>query len=166
MSNQSQKRKPFAVDRPARAKRRRTPRTVEHTYLLESESGERITRKHESERTPDDSEARQVLAQAAQSFIATVEFYKTEAGGAKSHTDAVKEALQCHERRRGYVEGLSLEEVNWGQLAAVAEVNTDDALDLWRRVREAADDELPPGTGPFTAWDLQMTPKSCLSKSC
>jgi len=120
-------------------------RTVEHTYLLEPESGERIIRKHGQEITPEDAEARQFLAQAAQSFIATVEFYKSEFGGAKSHDDAVKEALQCYERRRGYVEGLSVEEVNWGQLAAVAEVNTDDALDLWRRVREAADDELESG---------------------
>jgi hypothetical protein len=145
VSNPKRKTKPFEVDRTARAARRRTPRTVEHTYLLESESGEKISRKHAHEITQYDSEARQVLAQAAQSFIATVEFYKSELGGAKSHEDAVKEALQCHEWRRGYVEGLSVEEINCGHMAALAEVNTDDALDLWQRVRETADDELQSG---------------------
>jgi hypothetical protein len=80
-----------------------------------------------------------------QSFIATIEFYKSEVGGAKSHDNAIKETLQCHEWRRGYVEGLAVQEINWGHMAALAEVSTDDALDLWRRVREAADDELESG---------------------
>jgi hypothetical protein len=143
--NHNRKTKPFEVDRTARAARRRTPRTVKHTYLLEKRTGEKITREHAHEITPEDAETRQVLSTAAQSFIATVEFYKSELGGAKSHADAVKEALQCHERRRGYVEGLPVEEINWGHLAAVAEVNTDDCFKLWSRVREAADDELQSG---------------------
>jgi hypothetical protein len=117
---------------------------MKHTYLLKKRKGEKITREHEYKTSQDDAETRQVLAAAAQSFIATVEFYKSEVGGAKSHDDAVKETLQCHEWRRGYVEGLSVEEINWGHMAALAEVNTDDALDLWRRVR-AADDELESG---------------------
>jgi hypothetical protein len=145
VSKQNRKTKPFQVDRTARTARRRTPRTVKHTYLLKKRTGEKITREHEYESTPEDSEVRQVLAAAAQSFIATVEFYKSEIGGAKSHDDAVKETLQCHEWRRGYVEGLAVEEINWGHMAALAEVSTDDALDLWRRVREAADDELESG---------------------
>jgi hypothetical protein len=143
VSNQSTK--PFEVDRTARAERRRTPGTVEHTYLLESESGEKITRKHARKTTLDDAETRQVLAIAAQSFIATVEFYKGEFGGGKPHDEAVKEALQCHEWRRGYVEGLSVEEITWGHMSAVAEVSIDDGLKLWTRVREAADDELESG---------------------
>jgi hypothetical protein len=118
---------------------------VKHTYLLKKRKGEKITREHEYKTSQDDAETRQVLAAAAQSFIATVEFYKSEVGGAKSHADAVKETLQCHEWRRGYVEGLAVEEINWGHMAALAEVNTDDALNLWRRVREAADDELESG---------------------
>src|SRR6185369_900270 len=144
MSDQSQK-KPFQVDRTARAARRSTPRTVKRTYQLEKRTGEKITREHEYKATVEDAEKRQVLAAAAQSFIATVEFYKSEVGGGKSHADAVKETLQCHERRRGYVEGLAVEEINWGHFAAVAEVNTDDCFKLWSRVREAADDELESG---------------------
>jgi hypothetical protein len=145
VSNQSQKKKPFEVDRTARAARRSRPRKVERTHILRKPTGEIITRKQEHKTSQDDAETRQVLAAAAQSFIATVEFYKSEIGGAKSHADAVKETLQCHEWRRGYVEGLAVEEINWGHMAALAEVNTDDALDLWRRVRETADDELESG---------------------
>lgn len=78
-----------------------------------------IIRTHEYEATLDDAETRQVLAEAARSFVSTVEFYKGDLGGANSHEEAVKEALKCHEWRRGYVEGLSVEEINWGHLAAV-----------------------------------------------
>jgi hypothetical protein len=145
VSNQTRKTKPFEVDRTTRAARRRTLRTVKHTYLLEKPSGEKITREHEYKTSAEDGEARQVLAAAAHSFIATVEFYKSEAGGAKSHEHAVKETLQCHEWRRSHVAGLAVEEINWGHMAALAEVDPSDALDLWQRVREAADDELESG---------------------
>ena len=40
---------------------------------------------------------------------------------------------------------FAAEEVTWGHIAAVAKVSTDDALDLWARVRQAADDELETG---------------------
>jgi len=49
------------------------------------------------------------------------------------------------EWRRGRVEGLLPEKLKWPHLAAVAEVDTDDALKLWARVREAADEELASG---------------------
>jgi hypothetical protein len=45
----------------------------------------------------------------------------------------------------GYIEGLSVEETNWGHLAAIAEVNVGDCFKLWSRVRTAADDELQSG---------------------
>lgn len=83
--------------------------------------------------------------EAAQSFIGTIEFYKSEFGGRRPHDEAVKEALQCHEWRRGYVEDLSVEEISWGHISAVGEVNIEDALKLWSRVRESADDELESG---------------------
>jgi len=104
-----------------------------------------ITGKDEYETSPEDAEVRQILVEAARSFIGTIEFYKSEFGGGKPHDEAVKEALQCHEWRRGYVEGLAVEEITWGHMTAVAEVNTDDALKLWARVRKAADDELECG---------------------
>lgn len=80
-----------------------------------------------------------------QAFNATVEFYKADYGGAKSHDDAVKEALSLDESRRKYVEALPADQVNWGQMAAVAEANMKEGLTLWVRVRESADDELESG---------------------
>src|SRR6185436_18165751 len=91
-------------------------------------TGEKRRRNHQYETTLEDAETRQVLMEAARSFIGTIEFYKSEFGGGKPHDEAVKEALQCHEWRRGYVESLAVEEITWGHMTAVAEVNTDDAV--------------------------------------
>jgi hypothetical protein len=104
-----------------------------------------ITRNREYETTPEDAERRQVLVEAAQAFIGAIKFYKTEHGGARSHEDAVKEALKNHEWRRGYVAALQPQEVVWTDLAAVADVDPDHALELWARLRVAADDELECG---------------------
>jgi hypothetical protein len=43
------------------------------------------------------------------------------------------------------VEGLLPTEVHWTDISAVAEVDPNDALKLWARVRQAADDELESG---------------------
>jgi len=145
VSNQNRKRNPFEVDRTARAARRAKHRIVKQTHILQKPTGEIVTGKDEYETTPEDAEARQILVEAARSFIRTIEFYKSEFGGKKPQDEAVKEALQCHEWRRGYIEGLAVEEITWGHMTAVAEVNTDDALKLWARVRKAADDELECG---------------------
>jgi len=141
----TKERKLFEVNRTARAARRRTPRTVTQTQILEPPGRERLIHNHEYETTLDDAETREVLSQAARSFVATIEFYKTEYGGLKTHGEALEETLKCHERRRDCVEGLMIEEIEWGHLAAVAEVNTDDCFKLWSRVREAADDDLQTG---------------------
>ena len=145
MSNQNRKKRPFEVDRTARAARRAKPRTVKQTHILQKPTGEMITRTQEYETSPEDAEARQILLEAARSFVGTIEFYKSEFGGGKPHDDAVKETLQVYEHRRQYVAGLQPPEVTWGHFAAVAEVNTDDAMKLWARVRKAADDELECG---------------------
>lgn len=81
----------------------------------------------------------------ARSFVGTIDFFKSEYGGSKPHDEAVKEALTRHEWRCGYVESLQPEKVNWGHIAAVGEHSMTDALSLWTRVREAADDELESG---------------------
>jgi hypothetical protein len=47
---------------------------------LDTPTGEKITSNHEYETTLDDAERQQILAAAAQSFIATIEFYKSEPG--------------------------------------------------------------------------------------
>ncbi|MEJ7698802.1 MAG: hypothetical protein WKF71_04030 [Pyrinomonadaceae bacterium] len=81
----------------------------------------------------------------AQAFIGTVEFYKTDWGGAMSHDEAVKKGLEHNEWRRVAVKNLQPEKVDWSHIAAVAEVDVNDSLTLWARVREAADDELESG---------------------
>jgi hypothetical protein len=145
VNNQNRKTKPFEVDRTARAARREKLRTVKQTYAMVKPSGERITREHEYKTTPDDSEARQILTEAAESFKQTIHFYKTDFGEPKTHDEAIKETLLIYEHRREYVAGVLPAELTWGQIAAVAEVDTDDALKLWARVRQAADDELECG---------------------
>jgi hypothetical protein len=144
VSNQNRKRKPFEVDRTARAARRSKLRTVKQVSGQEH-NGEKISRKNEYQTSQDDAETRQVLVEAAQSFIATIEFYKKDFGEPLSHDEAVKETLRVYEGRRQRVEGLQPQDVTWGHVAAIAEGNPSDALDLWARVRKAADDELESG---------------------
>ena len=144
MNNQTRKRKPFEVDRTERAARRSKLRTVKQVSVQEH-NGEKITRTNEYQTSQDDAETRQVLAEAAQSFIETIEFYKKDFGDPMSHDDAVKETLKIYEGRRQRVAGLQPQKVTWGHIAAIAEVNPDDALTLWTRVLKAADDELESG---------------------
>lgn len=145
MNNQVRQGTALEVDRGARHARRRTSRTVKHTFILQKENDEMIRRNSEYETTPEDAERRQVLVEAAQAFIGAIKFYKTEHAGARSHEDAVKEALKNHEWRRGYVAALQPQEVVWTDLAAVADVDPNHALELWARLRVAADDELECG---------------------
>jgi len=44
--------------------------------------------------------SREVLKEAAQSFIATIEFYKSGYGGSKTHQEAIEETLKCPELNR------------------------------------------------------------------
>lgn len=89
MNNQTRKRKPFEVDRTARVARRSKLRTVKQVSVQEH-NGEKITRKNEYQTSQDDAETRQVLVEAAQSFIATIEFYKKDFGNPLSHDEAVQ----------------------------------------------------------------------------
>ncbi|MCA1626351.1 MAG: hypothetical protein LC742_00055 [Acidobacteria bacterium] len=143
--NEKRKMRQYEIDRERRAARRRAPRTVKHAYHLQGSDGEVVEVRRESETTPEQTEARQIAAQAARGFIETVEFYKSEMYGSLPHDEAVKKTLALNEWRRNYVQGLQPEKVEWGHIAAVAEVDTQDALKLWGRVREAADDELESG---------------------
>jgi hypothetical protein len=146
MTNQDRKTHLFEIDRAERNARRTKPHTLKQIHIVENQStGEKIRRNHQYETTIDAREARQVLTEAAERFKGTIEFHKSEFGGGKPHDEAVKEALQSYEWRRSYVEGLSVEEVTWAHMSAVGEVNTEDCLKLWTRVREAADDELESG---------------------
>jgi hypothetical protein len=158
MSNNTQ-RKLYEVDREKRTARCRTPHAIKQTcVLIYDDTGERAEQVREFNLTQEQAEGRQIVAQAAQSFINTVEFYKAEEGGSKPHSEAVKDALKISEKRREWVEGLQPEKISFGHLAAIAEISMEDALKLWARVREAATDELESGRRGATVTGADCDP--------
>lgn len=142
---QKKKKRTYEVDRDERNKRRRALRRTERVHIVQPAEGNEIEKRRVIETSVEQAEGRQIVVELAHAFISTVEFYKAEYGGAKPHDEAVKDALAMSERRREWLEGLQPEKVDWGHIAAVAEVSVADSLTLWARVREAADDELSSG---------------------
>lgn len=137
--------KPYAVDREKRKARRKAVRCVENTYGKKDKDGNKIEITNVVEKNAERAEGLQIVQEIARSFASTMEFYKSDWGGAKPHDEAFKEALQMNEWRRGCVEGLEPEKIEWGHLAAISEVDVADGMNLWARMREAADDELESG---------------------
>jgi len=140
-----EKQRPFKVDRDGRDKRRRALRRVEHTHAMRHKDGRELENNREFETCAEHAEDRQIVAELARDFAATIDFYKSEYGGAKTHEEAVKQALASNYSRRDYVQGLEPEKVNWGHISAIGAHSMGDALSLWTRLREAADDELESG---------------------
>jgi hypothetical protein len=144
--NVKKKQRPFSVDREKRKARRNALRVAERTYgRMQEEDGNTVENKRVIEKSVERAESLTIVQEMARAFISTVEFYKTDWGGAKPHDEAVKEALLRSEWRRSYVEGLEPEKVDWSHLEAIAEVDVNNSLTLWGRIREAADDELESG---------------------
>jgi hypothetical protein len=143
--SETKKQRAFAVDGDKRRARRQALRREKHSHFMIPEHGEKVENKREFETCAEHAEGRQIVAQLAHSFAGTINFYKSEYGGSKPHDEAVKEALSADEWRREYVKSLEPEKVDWGYIAAVGEHSMSDALSLWTRVREAADDELESG---------------------
>lgn len=135
----------FAIDRDKRQKRRNTLRRVERTCGRYDKDGSKVEITTVNEKNAERAENLSIVREMTQAFANSLEFYKNDWGGAKAHDEAVKEALQMNEWRRGYVNSLEPERVGWGHLAAIAEVDVKDSLALWERVRNAADDELESG---------------------
>jgi hypothetical protein len=137
----------FKKDPTKRAARRATKHTIKRTHGLRGEDEEGVLAlcEVEKESSQELAEARMIVSEMARSFISTIEFYKAEHGGKFPHDEAVKKTLEMHETRRGWVEGEPPERVSWGEIAAVGERNMGDALKLWTRIRDAADDELESG---------------------
>lgn len=140
-----EKKRAFAVNRDERNKRRRVLRREEHTHLMIHQDGRKLEDKREFETCVEHAEGRQIVAEMARAFVGTINFHKSEYGGSKPHDEAVKEAMAMQEQRRAWVEGLQPEKVDWQHLAALGEHSMSDALSLWTRVCEAADDELESG---------------------
>jgi len=143
--NHNKKKRPFSIDRDKRKARRNELRRVGRTYGRTDEDGNTIDIKRTIENSEERAESLSIVQEMARAFASTIEFYKTDWGGALLHDEAVKETLSMNEWRRKNVEGLQPEKVNWSHLAAVAEIDGNDSLELWARVREAADNELECG---------------------
>ncbi len=135
----------FAVDKDKRQARRNKQRTVEHTYGNTKKDGNKKELITVIEKNAERAEGLQIVREMAQAFASTIEFYKSDWGGAKPHDEAFAEALKRNEWRRKYVEGLQPEKIDWTDLAAISEIDVNDALTLWARMRETADNELESG---------------------
>jgi hypothetical protein len=62
-----------------------------------------------------------------------------------AHAEAVDAVLKGDEHRRGTLEGKDPQDVTWADISAIGGANVTDALELWARVRDAADDALSSG---------------------
>jgi len=157
---EKKKRHSYLIDNDTRKTRRNALRPVERTHALKAQGKERVEITKTVETSLECAESLSIVQEMAKAYIGTIEFYKTEQGGEKTHDEAVKEMLSMNEWRRKYVEGLEPERVNWTHISAVAELSMQDSLNLWTRVRETADNELESGkraakvtgdhTHPFT----------------
>lgn len=141
---QTKKKRPFQINREKRKARRNENRRIERVYGLTRADSE-ITQTNVIEQSQERAEALSIVRQMTRAYIDSIEYYKADYGGSHSHDEAVKKNLSMNEWRRDYVKNLPPEKVNWSHLSAVGEADLSDALTLWRRVREAADDELESG---------------------
>lgn len=136
----------YEVDQDERNKRRRALHRRERMHVMYPPDGDPIEHKSIIETSAEQAEGRQIVAELARSFASTIEYYKADYGGSKSHDEAVKETLLLHEHRRdNIVKGLEVEQVSWGHIAAVAEASMNEGLAFWARIRAAAEDELATG---------------------
>jgi hypothetical protein len=142
---ETKKKRPFYIDRDKRKARRNELRRVERTYGQTDKDGNKVENKRFIEKSVERAESLQIVQEMARAFASTMEFYKSDWGGIKVHDEAIEKVLSLNESRREYVEGLQPEKVDWSHLAAVAEIDVNDSLSLWVRVREAADEELESG---------------------
>jgi hypothetical protein len=142
---EQKKQRPFKVDRDARQQRRRAVRAVEHTHMMRHADGRELENRREFETNAEHAEARQLVEELARTYIGRIEFYKSEWGGSKPHAEAVKDATSMRDWQRAQAAEFPADKVDWHHIAAVGEQSMPDALALWTRVREAADDELETG---------------------
>jgi hypothetical protein len=153
----------FKIDREARTARRKRPRAVEQRYALKSKEGdatvEEVALERVRETTAEQVEAGRVVAEMAREYAATINFYKSPECGALPHAEAVERTEALNESRRE-LRDTPAERVEWSHLAAIGEKKLADALGVWARVRDAADDELESGarsasvTGRLTPFEF------------
>ncbi len=131
---ETKKKRPFYIDRDKRKARRNELRRVERTYGQTDKEGNKVENKRFIEKSVERAESLQIVQEMARAFASTMEFYKSDWGGIKVHDEAIEKVLSFNESRREYVEGLQPEKVDWSHLAAVAEIDVNDSLNLWVRI--------------------------------
>ncbi len=139
------KKRPFDIDREKRKQRRLAVHSIERTYSRSDDEGNKVEKTKVIEQSPERAENLTIVQEMTRAFIASIDYYKADYGGSHPHDEAVKQSLSMNEWRREYVKGLHPEKVDWSHLAAIAEVDVNDCLELWARLREAANDELESG---------------------
>ena len=143
---ETKKKRLFAIDRQKRKARRLATSRTERTYgRTDDEIGSKIEKTKVIEQCPERAEGLTIIQEMTRAYIASIDFYKADYGGLHPHAEAVKKSLSMNEWRREYVKGLHPEKVDWSHLSAIAEVDVNDSLELWERLRETADDELESG---------------------
>jgi hypothetical protein len=110
--NKTKKQRPFAIDREKRKARRNALKRLERTYGQTQADGSEIETKKVIENSVERAESLSIVQEMARAFASTLEFYKSDWGGAKPHDEAFKEMLSMNEWRREYVEGLPPEKVD------------------------------------------------------
>lgn len=149
------------VDSTKRAKRKQASRTVGRHYSLKDlRTGERHTITKSLETSHEHAEGHSVFQEMIAAFTTTIEFYKSDWGGAHSHAEAVGQAESMNEWRREKIDRVQPEKIRWTDISAVGEVDPRQGVELWARIREAADNDLESGrraasvtgcnTEPFT----------------
>ena len=142
---QEKKKRSFSVDREKRQARRLAVRQTERTYGRTAEDGSKVEKTKVIEQSPERAESVAIVQEMTRAFIASIDYYKADYGGSHSHDEAVKKSLSMNEWRREQASSLHPEKVNWSHLAAIAEVDVEDSMQLWERLRETAEDELESG---------------------
>lgn len=139
--------KGYEVDSEARAARRSVKRTA--TRRLSAQCGDDVLSEViTTERSDERAEMAVVISAMARAFKSTIDFHKTDYGGGLSHEDAVRAAEEMQKARRESVDSageMPVEQISWGVLSAIAEMDLHRSLRVWGRVREAAADELQSG---------------------
>ena len=134
------------IEGAIRLQRKKVSRSVSRTHTLKrTDEGERHSIERTVERSIESAEASALVQEMSRAFVSTIDFYKSDPGGAASHEDAIVRTASLNEWRRSVIDGSQPEKVTWAQISALAEADMADGLALWARVREAADDELESG---------------------
>jgi hypothetical protein len=134
------------IDGAARRRRKKVSRPVPRTYTLKRDDEDvRHSMERTVERNVESAEASALVQDMGRAFANTLDFYKSDWGGAASHEDAIAMTASMNEWRRSAIDGSPPEKVSWGDISALAQIDIADGLALWARVRESADDELESG---------------------